>query len=154
MGDSVTEEVRLAKYFEALAEIRKHFPPGFSVIAMCMKHGVSSIRLEEDWLLGSAGSYLAEEGRITLDPDLDREKIVAQVRKRHGLRIEKTEAMLWVFLHELGHAVRRNTLLGTKDRNARLHPTAENEREDQLAEEFARKEYLRWKRTVGVPRTT
>ena len=61
------------------------------------------------------GIYYAEDSEIVLNPDLGShlrlERVVAQVYKWHGIGIGKQDAPVWVFLHELGHHVRRRHTL-------------------------------------------
>lgn len=130
---------------ERLGMVQSLFPPGFSVLAEMLRHGVKAIRLTDGGFLRYSAAYDPEEQAIELNPNLDRERLARVISERNGVRLEPGEVILWAFLHELGHHKRRRARSGVL--NAALNPSGENQLEDWLAEQYARKRFLAWRRT-------
>ncbi len=127
MTDSVTD------FFEAHANVRRLFPRGFNVLSECLKHDVRAVRLKRWGLLEVPACY--GEGEIILDPDTDVKRLAGVISRRNGIRIDPEDVFVWLFLHEVGHHVRRHV----------YKPSNRDPWEEKKAEEFAKQEFLRWK---------
>ena len=138
-------KARAADIFRAVAEVQKLFPVGFNPIRECLKHGVGEVRLKDGGIFRIAASYDPEEKAIEIDPGIDREKIAGVLFRRHGIAVKPGEVHLWMFLHELGHHLRRERLLGVENRNVMFSPTPRNMEEEREAEAYARRRFVEWK---------
>jgi len=120
-------------FFEAHANVQSLFPRGFNVLSVALKYGIRSVRLKRWRWVDTPACYGEEE--IILDPDADVKRLAGLISRRNGVRIEPEEVFVWLFLHEVGHHVRRHV----------YQPSNRDPWEEKKAEEFAKQEFLRWK---------
>ena len=139
----------MTELFQGIAEVQSLFPAGFNPIRECLKHGVGEVRLKDGGIFRIAASYDPEEKAIEIDPGIDREKIAGVLFRRHGIAVKPGEVHLWMFLHELGHHLRRERLLGVENRNVMFSPTPRNMEEEREAEAYAKRRFLEWRKSKG-----
>jgi hypothetical protein len=93
--------------------LQRLFPPGFPWLTEAKKAGVGKIELTDDKLFGTVAGFDPEENTIRINSGADWGKIARLIEQRHhGLKIlSEKEAVAFVFLHECGHARRRDRSL-------------------------------------------
>jgi hypothetical protein len=138
----------LTGLLRGIAELLALFPPDSGVLTECIRHGVGEVRLKDGGIFRIAASYDPEEKAIEIDPGIDREKIAAEISRRHGIAVKPGEVHLWMFLHELGHHLRRERLLGRRDRNVLFSPTPRNLEEERQAEAYAKRRFIEWRKSL------
>jgi hypothetical protein len=137
-----------------LARFQALLPPGFPAVSECLKAGVLTARLRKGVLYGISSFFDPEEMAIEIDPDADREKIVAIAKRRTGVKVGVEEAFVWLLLHEIGHCLRREhvrtmqrrNLLGTVGFSLFFMDWIAVDEEERLADEYAAERYRKWKR--------
>jgi hypothetical protein len=142
----------------SLADVRRVqslFPATFSVLAEALRADVKSIRVRSS-SLGIPAAYFAEEEEIELDPAADWKKLAVQINARHpGLGVTPEDAIVFTFLHECGHARRRQHVLSMQHRNLRKIGHSSLYFMDRLAigqeeyeaDEYAAMRFRIWKRS-------
>ena len=132
---------------QRIAKVRALFPPDFPVMGEAVAHGLEEIRLKRGGIFGVVAAYVPEEKAIELDPNIDRERIALLIGRRHGIAVEPGEVFVWLFYHELSHHLRRQRLLGVRERNVAFAPTEANMEEERQAEQYAKARFIEWRRS-------
>lgn len=138
---------RAADIFRAAADVQRLFPAGFNVLAECMKHGIRAVRVTDGGFFDIEAAYDPEAEEIELNAVPDRRALAEVLSRRHGIRIDPTEEIVWRFFHECGHHVRRRQLLAIEGSRALIFSrSSEVLVEEREAEAYAKRRFLEWKR--------
>ena len=136
-----------------IAKVQSLFPRGFPVITEGLKAGVGKIRLRKS-LLGIPAFFDPETNEIEIDPEADWKKLAAGINARYPwLGVTPEDAPVFMYLHECGHARRREHVLAMPHRNLRgirgsaffLMDQIVIGEEEEAADDYARERFRKWR---------